>query len=145
MSFYSEVARRRQCQMSSLHCTVSSHDESLPDTGEERRGVGCVSWSWSPLRSEAFSLHHQLLLTGGLGTNGRRGWCCVDQSEARPGSAWNICLHLTLHPHAVCIVIRVPVSRLLSAGHIDNAFVFSYEIIQIIHANVIALLQMYFI
>ena len=32
--------------MSSLHCTVSSHDESLPDTGEERRGVGCVSWSW---------------------------------------------------------------------------------------------------
>ena len=104
-----------------------------------------MSWSWSPLRSEAFSLPDQLLLTGGLGTNGRRGWCCVDQSEARPGSAWNICLHLTLHPHAVCIVIRVPVSRLLSAGHIDNAFVFSYEIIPIIHANVIALLQMYFI
>ena len=113
----------------------------------ERRGevLAVCPGPGSPLRLEAFSLPDQLLLTGGLGTNGRRGWCCVDQSEARPGSAWNICLHLTLHPHAVCIVIRVAVSRLQSAGHIDNAFVFSYEIIPIIHANVISLLQIYFI
>ena len=45
MSFISQAVRSRQCHhfTLSVFLPVSSHDESLPDTGEQRRrGVGCM-------------------------------------------------------------------------------------------------------
>ena len=83
MSFISQTVRRRQCHLSTSLIVSSCQCprmmrvcQTLESRGGEVLAV-CVQ------RLEAFSLHHQLLLTGGLGTNGRRGWSCDDQSEAR--------------------------------------------------------------
>ena len=83
MSFISQAVRSRQCHLFIsliVSCSQCPRMMRVCQTLESRGGevlAVCVQ------RLEAFSLHHQLLLTGGLGTNSRRGWSCVDQSVAR--------------------------------------------------------------